>query len=143
MDRDLLTPRRALIWVGLVLLGFGVLGFFVDWDQGPLHLTLGKRVAFIALGLFVEWVAEVLTSEIKRPITKVLAIAMLAAGVTALFVTDWGFTSAGRPWEALVYMASGLVLGLSAWWPARFRDYEWATGWSSGLEGSSRVTPYR
>ncbi|MBM3940589.1 MAG: hypothetical protein FJ318_06820 [SAR202 cluster bacterium] len=144
MHYDSLTPRRALIVAGLVFLALGVVGLFVDWDSsGPFRLSTGKIIALLMIGAAFEWVAEVLTSETKRPFTKFFAVVLTVAGIVGLFVQDWGVTTIAAPWEALTYLALGVLLGLSAWLPRRFHDYEWATGWSSGLEGSSRVTTYR
>jgi hypothetical protein len=38
-------------------------------------------------------------------------------------------------------MAAAQVIAL--WWPRRFYDYEWGTGWSSGLKWASRTDAYQ
>jgi len=141
---DITTPRRTLLVAGLVLIALGVAAFIFDWSNAdPIALPLAKRIVFIVIGLAFQWVAEIWTTEWKRSVAAVFGIVLIPIGLVALFAHDLGFMHAGGPWEGVLYLAMATVQGVALWWPRRFYDYEWGTGWSSGLKWASRTDAYQ
>jgi hypothetical protein len=141
---DNTTPRRTLFVAGLVLIGLGIGGFVFGWSNSdPIALPLTKRILFIVAGLLLEWIAEIWTSEWKRIVSATLGAAFTALGIAALIAKDLGFMHTGGSWEGVLYLALALPQFVALWWPRRFYDYEWGTGWSSGLRFASRPDSYQ
>jgi hypothetical protein len=135
------TPRAALLLTGFVLLALPTrLGSFLR----PSGAKSGRmRYLAPATGATALWMSEAWPSNWKRPAGGLLGIALLVAGLSGAVggntKSRWlPFIKrdSGRK-EALLYAGLGAANIAAAWWPRPWRDYEWATGWSSGLTGTS------
>ena len=133
------TPRRTMFVAGLALILVGIAGLFANWGVNDwIAMTTAKSIVFIVLGLFTEYVAEVWTTEIKRPYDAFCGMAAVVLGVGSLLTNDLGFMRVGNL-EGVFYLAIGIPQLLALFWPRRFYDYEWGTGWSSGMKWSSKA----
>jgi hypothetical protein len=133
------TPRRTMFAAGFALIILGIAGLAAGWASGDwLAFTTAKGIAFIVCGIVLELVAEVWTAEFKRPVSALFGIATTALGVASIVTDDLGFMATGGWTEGVLYLALGLPQFVALWWPRRFYDYEWGTGWSSGLKFASK-----
>jgi len=124
---------------GLALIVVGIAGLFANWGVNDwIAMTTVKSIAFIVLGLLTEYVAEVWTTEIKRPYDTLLGVVTIVVGLACLATDDLGFMRAGNL-EGAFFLAIGIPQMLALFWPRRFYDYEWGTGWSSGMKWSSKA----
>jgi hypothetical protein len=137
------TPRAALLVTGLVLLALPTpLGAFLRSSRKG--EAGGGRLNYIlpAAGLTAMWMSEAWPSNWKQPADGLLGVGLLLAGLPGVVAGGkkarkrkflWGATDRK---QSLVLAALGLANMAAAWWPRPWRDYEWATGWSSGLPGT-------
>jgi hypothetical protein len=131
------TPRRALLLTAWVLLGLGILGFFVDWRRdAPFYLDIEKQAIFIVLAVFMLYTGETWDSAWKRWVAGPLSIVFTAAGASSLILEEpnLGPTLINSPWEAIYFLVTGIWTAVTVWYPRPFYDYEYGTGVSTGLK---------
>jgi hypothetical protein len=137
------SPRAALLVTGLILLVLPTrLGAGLRSSKRD---TSGKAMKYLvpATGVTALWMSEAWPSNWKQPAGGIIGIGLLAAGLSGLQPENKRSPLPrflGRPADkrqAMLLAVLGAANIAAAWWPRPWRDYEWATGWSSGLQGTS------
>jgi hypothetical protein len=138
------SPRAALLITGLILLVVPTrLGSLLRSPKRGTGGSKAMRYIVPATGVTALWMSETWPSNWKQPAGGLIGIGLLAAGLSGIQSENKKtpvlrfLNRSGDRKQALLFAVLGAANIVAAWWPRPWRDYEWATGWSSGLKGTS------
>ncbi|MEE8517827.1 MAG: hypothetical protein V3S98_01730 [Dehalococcoidia bacterium] len=111
---------RFLKILGLLFLAWGIVSWFVPFDEGDdFYTDAGYNTFYILIGLLVTWIGATWNPELRRIWTLFAGILFLAIAAAGWIVVNQdapnlGFTNLENPADNLVHLAVGLAFVLAA-----------------------------
>jgi hypothetical protein len=111
---------QFLLWGGLLLLAWGVVSWFVPFDEGDdFYTDAGSSTFYLVIGLLVTWMGATWNPELRRIWTLYVGVVFLVVAVAGFIVFDQdapnlGFTNLENPTDNLINLGLGVLFLLAA-----------------------------
>ena len=105
---------------GLILLAWGIVSWFVPFDEGDdFYTDVGSNTFYLSIGVLVTWIGSTWNPELRRIWTLFIGILFLAIAVAGWVVINQdapnlGVTNLENPADNVAHLAIGLLFVIVA-----------------------------